>query len=100
MDQPGKVANPARGQLNRENNVPLSPCVPENLVSRDGFIERERDRKTVSDTVPDDTHTPDTVPYDESHRIPDNDESQSSQRNVITVTIVRNGTTLQVITLL
>ena len=37
MDQPGKVANPARGQLSRENNIPLSPCVPENLVSRDGF---------------------------------------------------------------
>ena len=37
MDQPGKVANPARGQLNRENNIPLSPCVPENLVSGDGF---------------------------------------------------------------
>ena len=37
MDQPGKVANPARGQLNRESNIPLSPCVPENLVSRDGF---------------------------------------------------------------
>ena len=37
MDQPGKVANPARGQLNRENNIPLSPCVPENLVSRNGF---------------------------------------------------------------
>ena len=37
MDQPGKVANPARGQLNRENNISLSPCVPENLVSRDGF---------------------------------------------------------------
>ena len=37
MDQPGKVANPARGQLNRENNIPLYPCVPENLVSRDGF---------------------------------------------------------------
>ena len=37
MDQPGKVANPARGQLNRENNIPLSPCVPENLVSRGGF---------------------------------------------------------------
>ena len=36
MDQPGKVADPARGQLNREN-IPLSPCVPENLVSRDGF---------------------------------------------------------------
>ena len=37
MDQPGKVANPARGQLNKENNIPLAPCVPENLVSRDGF---------------------------------------------------------------
>ena len=37
MDQPGKVANTARGQLNRENNIPLSPCVPENLVSRDRF---------------------------------------------------------------
>ena len=37
MDQPGKVANPARGQLNRENNIPLSAFVPENLVSRDGF---------------------------------------------------------------
>ena len=37
MDQPGKVTNPARGQLNRENNIPLSPCVPETLVSRDGF---------------------------------------------------------------
>ena len=37
MDQPGKVANPARGQLNRDNDIPLSPCVPENLVSRDGF---------------------------------------------------------------
>ena len=29
MDQPGKVANPARGQLNMETNIPL--------VSRDGF---------------------------------------------------------------
>ena len=37
MDQPVKVANPARGQLNRENNIPLSPCVLENWVSRDGF---------------------------------------------------------------
>ena len=37
MDQPGKVANPARGQLNRENNILPSPCVPENLVSRNGF---------------------------------------------------------------
>ena len=37
MDQPGKVANPARGQLNRENGFSLSAFVPENLVSRDGF---------------------------------------------------------------
>ena len=35
MDQPGKVANPARGQLNRENNIPLSPCVPENYSTAD-----------------------------------------------------------------
>ena len=37
MDQPGKVANPARGQFNRENEYSLSPCVRKNLVSRDGF---------------------------------------------------------------
>ena len=38
MDQPGKAADPARGQLNnRENNIPLSSCMPENLVSLDGF---------------------------------------------------------------
>ena len=37
MDQPGKVANPASGQLNRENNIPQSPFAPENLVSRHGF---------------------------------------------------------------
>ena len=36
MDEPGKVADPARGQLNMENNIPLSPRVPENLISRDG----------------------------------------------------------------
>ena len=36
VDQPGKVANPARGQLNREN-ISLSAFAPENLVSRDGF---------------------------------------------------------------
>ena len=40
MGQPdGKAANPARGQLNRENelNIPRSAFAPENLVSRDGF---------------------------------------------------------------
>ena len=38
IDQSGMVANPARGQLNRENIfLFLSPFAPENLVSRDGF---------------------------------------------------------------
>ena len=39
MDQPGKVTNPARCQLNRKNeyfNISLSAFAPENLVSRDG----------------------------------------------------------------
>ena len=36
-DQPGKVANLARGQLNRGMDISLSPFTPENLVSRDGF---------------------------------------------------------------
>ena len=36
--QQGKVANPACGQLNRENDFFAAPVVaPENLVSRDGF---------------------------------------------------------------
>ena len=37
IDQPGKVANPACGQLNREKKKFRSAFVPENLVSRDGF---------------------------------------------------------------
>ena len=38
MDQPGKVANPARGQLNREKKyICLSAFAPEYLVSRDEF---------------------------------------------------------------
>ena len=37
-DQPGKVANSARGQLNSgKMNISLSAFTPENLVSRDGF---------------------------------------------------------------
>ena len=37
-DQPGKVASPARGQLNRKNEYfPLSTFVPENLVSQGEF---------------------------------------------------------------
>ena len=40
MDQPGKVANPARGQLNRENEYfPVS--VTEDLSERDGSHTRE-----------------------------------------------------------
>ena len=37
IDQPGKVASPARGQLNRKKNISLSAFVPENLVPRDKF---------------------------------------------------------------
>ena len=37
MDQPGKVASPARGQLNRKNQYFPAAFVLENLVSRDGF---------------------------------------------------------------
>ena len=37
VDQPGKVANPAHGQLDREINISLSAFEPENLVSRSGF---------------------------------------------------------------
>ena len=37
VDQPGKVANPARGQLTGKMNISLSAFAPENLVSRDGF---------------------------------------------------------------
>ena len=39
VDQPGRVAIPARGQLNREESVffALSAFAPENLVSRHGF---------------------------------------------------------------
>ena len=38
MDQPDKVANPARGQLNRGTMIiSLSSLAPENLTSRDGF---------------------------------------------------------------
>ena len=37
MNQPGKVANPGRGQLNGKNVFSMSPFAPWNLVSRDGF---------------------------------------------------------------
>ena len=37
MDQPGKVANPARDQLDRENEYSPVPVRAENSVSRDRF---------------------------------------------------------------
>ena len=37
MDQPGKVANPAHGQLTGKVDISLSAFAHENLVSRDGF---------------------------------------------------------------
>ena len=43
MDQPGNAANPACGQLHRENNIPLSPCVPENQVGKTRKSSKYRD---------------------------------------------------------
>ena len=37
MDRPGMVANPTRGQLNREIVLYISPFEPEKLVTRGGF---------------------------------------------------------------
>ena len=37
MDQPDMVANPIRGQLNREISISLAPFASDNLVSRDRF---------------------------------------------------------------
>ena len=37
LDQPGTVTNDSRGQLNRENDLSLSPFAPENLASSDRF---------------------------------------------------------------
>ena len=34
---PGMVVYPARGQLNRGNDISLSPFAPENLISRARF---------------------------------------------------------------
>ena len=36
-DQPSKVVNPSRGQLNRKMDIFLPPFTPENLLSTDGF---------------------------------------------------------------
>ena len=54
MDQPGKVANPARGQLNRENEYSLSPFASENLASRDEFslpVPRQPAHSAHSDSI-------------------------------------------------
>ena len=37
MNQPGKVANPARGRLNWEYDFSVSVFAPQILVSRDRF---------------------------------------------------------------
>ena len=37
LDEPGMIANPAHGQLNRGTVFFLSPLAPENLFSLDGF---------------------------------------------------------------
>ena len=57
MDQPGKIANPVRGQPNREKytkyiHIFLYSFAPENLVSRDGFCRRSRSALTRSFSTP------------------------------------------------
>ena len=56
MHQPGMVASPARGQLNRIMFFLLSPFAgPENLVSRDGFgrpVPRPEDKPRCAYLVP------------------------------------------------
>ena len=42
MDQPGKVANPARGQLNREISISLYAFAPENLGRETGSAVSSR----------------------------------------------------------
>ena len=42
MDQPGKVTNPARGQLNREINISLSPFEPKIRSRETGSAVRSR----------------------------------------------------------
>ena len=48
VDQPGMVANPSRGQLNRHNYIFLSPFAPGNLASRNGFDRVLRPQLTHS----------------------------------------------------
>ena len=51
-DQPVKVANPARGQLNRENegkmNISLSPFAPEKLSCETGSAVPSRFSRLIS----------------------------------------------------
>ena len=52
MDQPGKVANSAWGQLNRESYISLSAFAPQNLVSRDRFGSQSRPASACSSPYP------------------------------------------------
>ena len=48
MDQQGRVANPARGQLNKESVISLSAFATENLVSRYGSAVPSRASLLIS----------------------------------------------------
>ena len=52
MDQPGKVGNPAHGQLNRENQYFPVPVAPENLVSLDGFVRESPPTSACPFSIP------------------------------------------------
>ena len=57
------MANPARGQLNRENDFSLSPFAPENLISRNGFGSPVPERHRYAIAWPDKLGT-DPMAYD------------------------------------
>ena len=50
MDQPGKVANPAHGQLNREKNRLTRDGTAE-LVLRDQILRQERGQENIDEIL-------------------------------------------------
>ena len=51
MDQAGKAANTARGQLNRGKNISLSPLAPENECGLAGWVRPSRPASAFSFSI-------------------------------------------------
>ena len=79
MYQPGKVANPARGQMNRKNVSSLSPFAPENLVLWDGFGPVPRQHARLSTHRLNLVLTPQWRPLLYSYRQPPSGQSRVHQ---------------------